>query len=286
MNDKYICSGDKLTNIGDAIRAKTGSSDKLTLDGMASAINNIENNKDVLYSIIAGNDTTSVITDIDYKENLNCAILPFPLSTTSDTIYYPTSGGVRFVHSAIISDNYNYLNMCYLKAGTSPVAYIDHYNNQMSLSNNENKVQINSTTYVFSSEFRYVCIMWSNDIVNIEQISNITKSIQSEYEYKENSNFAIIPFGDYNENNIYYSTIIGGNITSNSFITKMSTSISSLYYGEMKACWSFTSPCVSSDFISHYVIENNNGKTNIKLISKGNEQTILNNTANYLLLIW
>ena len=31
----------KLTAIGDAIRAKTGSSDKLTLDGMASAIANI-----------------------------------------------------------------------------------------------------------------------------------------------------------------------------------------------------------------------------------------------------
>lgn len=59
----------KLTAIGDAIRAKTGSSDKLTLDGMASAIANISTGGGELPTIeLTGRDLNGLFKDGRLKD--------------------------------------------------------------------------------------------------------------------------------------------------------------------------------------------------------------------------
>ena len=53
----------KLKAIADAIRAKTGSSEKLTLDGMASAIANISTGGDGEFFIKSFNQPTGRVLD-------------------------------------------------------------------------------------------------------------------------------------------------------------------------------------------------------------------------------
>ena len=51
---KYVCTGSKLTAIGDAIRAKTGGTDTLTLDQMASAIGDLHTSAQLTFSTVRG----------------------------------------------------------------------------------------------------------------------------------------------------------------------------------------------------------------------------------------
>lgn len=51
---KYVCTGSKLTAIGDAIRAKTGGTDTLTLDEMASAIGELHTSAQLTFSTVRG----------------------------------------------------------------------------------------------------------------------------------------------------------------------------------------------------------------------------------------
>ena len=51
---KYVCTGSKLTAIGDAIRAKTGGTDTLTLDQMASAIGDLHTTAQLTFSTVRG----------------------------------------------------------------------------------------------------------------------------------------------------------------------------------------------------------------------------------------
>ena len=285
MSDKYICSGDKLTNIGDAIRAKTGSSNKLTLDDMANTIETIETDKGKVFtSINTGNGTTTLITGIDYIDNLNCVLSVAPLSKTTEYDYYTgISSDMRFIHSAVISQNYNYLNMCYITSNKKISAYIDHYDNQLSLSNNNGKVQINSENYVFSSSFNYIFIMWNGDIVNIEEINSSDGYIYSNTEYKANSNFAVLSFGDYNSSTINTVSIIGTNISTRSTI---STKYQVYYYGNIYSYWSFISDIPFTD-IYHFSIVNNNGNIKIeKLYNTEQIQAPIDANINYLLLTW
>ena len=59
----------KLTEIANAIRAKTGSTEKLTLDGMASAISNISTSGSGEFFIQSFNQPTGKVLDFSGYTN-------------------------------------------------------------------------------------------------------------------------------------------------------------------------------------------------------------------------
>lgn len=169
MSDKYICSGDKLTNIGDAIRTKTGSSDKLTLDGMASTINLIPEGINLQIALMTKWEDISIskhvyyFDDIPYSDNLNIIMCIYDFNAT-----------VKY--SALAVNNYllYYLNYNGISQSayapfvkSSSELYINNNDTSINIGNNNGKlcvINTHSEQYTATSfpQNGFICFAWNN----------------------------------------------------------------------------------------------------------------------------
>lgn len=267
MSDKYICSESKLTGIGDAIRAKTGDSEKLTLDGMTSAIEGISSGggAPTIDVITTGdNDSLYIDTNIDYKTDIKCA---FFISSRYTKV---GSSELRYLGSGIINDSINSITMIYLYDNK---AYFDVYDNQLSFENNNGKLRIKSSTYKFKSKANYTFVSWDkNTNINIEKIAaRTTAYIDTNIDYKYGYNCVIITCSDFN--NEYNPSSYGAFAVS--LITGNTKYISSSYDYAIEAYPTDISNYNTKIYVSSpdtsmfdlYYFLNNNGK--LRISSRG-----------------